>query len=875
MDSKSIYKKEHIIANNILDHGFLMGSVLGMLGVLVAYEYTFDELNIRFVADFTIVVVFFFVYLFRSNIGLKVKSVLGIVGISIIAFSDIYVLGLSSENIILIIILPVYVYLVYSLRQTVFVFAGLLVCFLVLGFLFVTNRVELSSTILERTTSVLPWIIHAIMLIIVSVLVIYIIYYYKKHFGVLIDELKKTNNALASSEQTYREIFNASTDQISIHDLEGNILDANPTMLKTFGYEFHEIKEGGLKSLSNEEVRDAAAKVKQITEKVKKYKECSFEWQAKTKEGKGIWLDITLKIVTLLGEERILAIGRDNTDKKAAEEELIATKNILEAAIAQSPSGILIADAPNVSIRIANKAAFGIRGGDDRTLTSIEVNEHAQRWQTHLPDGSPYPPEKLPLSRAVLEGITTKGEELIIVDEVGNEHWINANASPIYNDKQKITGGVVVFHDITEYKLTQQALAESETRFRTLAENVPGTIYLCKNDERYSMIYLNNEIEALTGYPKKDFLEGNISFFDLYHPDDVAHLVADVEKAIDAKDPYHLIYRIKHKNGKWVWVEEYGDGIFEGDELIYLEGFFIDITEKKKAELELEKYKNNLELLVKERTEELETMNEEVNATNEELYIKNDLIHEQNAELKTAFDELKKTQAQLLQVEKMASLGILTAGVAHEINNPLNYIHGGYLGLKKYFEEQGHENKNIPILLNSIRTGVERASDIVKGLSQFSRSNEAFNENCDIHSIINNCLIMLQNRLKNSIVVTKEFAGEDLIVKGNVGKLHQVFINLLTNSSQAIELGGEIKIWTKVIENMAVIEIADTGKGIRDDNLSKITDPFFTTKAPGKGTGLGLSISYSIVQEHHGQIEFESEFGVGTKVKLSFPLKNE
>lgn len=130
---------------------------------------------------------------------------------------------------------------------------------------------------------------------------------------------------------------------------------------------------------------------------------------------------------------------------------------------------------------------------------------------------------------------------------------------------------------------------------------------------------------------------------------------------------------------------------------------------------------------------------------------------------------------------------------------------------------------------------------------------------------------MLNNQLKNRIEVYKDFTSEVVTIPGNVGKLHQVFINILNNSSQAIDKKGSISITTHKQEKSIIIEISDTGKGISKENLPKISDPFFTTKDPGEGTGLGLSITYTIIQEHKGKIEFRSAKNNGTTVLITLP----
>jgi signal transduction histidine kinase len=245
-------------------------------------------------------------------------------------------------------------------------------------------------------------------------------------------------------------------------------------------------------------------------------------------------------------------------------------------------------------------------------------------------------------------------------------------------------------------------------------------------------------------------------------------------------------------------------------------------------------------------------------------FIKN--LHETNSKLRNA-------QQKLIQSEKMASLGTLTAGVAHEINNPLNFIQGGVYGLESYLAETNQDNnKNVNLFINGIKTGIERVSGIVNGLNQFSRDTKYNMEVCDIHSIIENCLIILHNSMKDRISVLKEYTSLPYVLNGNTGKLHQVFLNILTNASQAINEHGKITVSTKIESANLNIKISDSGIGISPENIPKVIEPFFTTKEPGKGTGLGLSISYSIIKEHNGEMSFESEPGKGTTVNIKFPI---
>ncbi|MDW3193178.1 MAG: ATP-binding protein [Cytophagales bacterium] len=288
--------------------------------------------------------------------------------------------------------------------------------------------------------------------------------------------------------------------------------------------------------------------------------------------------------------------------------------------------------------------------------------------------------------------------------------------------------------------------------------------------------------------------------------------------------------------------------------------FAEDISELRKIQQQLEKYNIDLETLVQERTQELES--------------KNKALHDGNIQLEKAFQELRETQGQLLQADKMSSLGVLAAGVGHEINNPLNFIFNGVKTIESQLtDDELTSVEDLAPFFDVIYDGVDRASKIVKSLSHFSRKATDLNETCDVHAILDNCLTILRSETKNKAQIIKQFAKKELIITGSEAKLHQVFLNLLFNASQAIKEQGQITIITEHEENWINVSIADNGCGISEENLKKISDPFYTTKAAGEGTGLGLFITYGVIEEHDGEIKVFSKEGEGSTFTLSFPLK--
>ena len=221
-------------------------------------------------------------------------------------------------------------------------------------------------------------------------------------------------------------------------------------------------------------------------------------------DGRQIDAELRWAVIPYGGEAAIQISVIDITERKTAQDSIREARTFLEAAVAQSPSGILIADAPDVSIRMANQAALAIRGGDQGHLIGIDVSRHAANWQVHRPDGSPYPSESLPLSRAVLQGQTTSNEELIIRDESGKERWISANAAPIRGGDGEISAGIVVFHDITERKEAERALGESERRFSDLLSNVHLLAVML--DAKGNISFCNDFLLELTGWQRNEVI---------------------------------------------------------------------------------------------------------------------------------------------------------------------------------------------------------------------------------------------------------------------------------------------------------------------------------------------------------------------------------
>lgn len=398
-------------------------------------------------------------------------------------------------------------------------------------------------------------------------------------------------------------------------------------------------------------------------------------------------------------------------------------------------------------------------------------------------------------------------------------------------------------------------------------------------------VFFSARWKQMLGIGETDIANQFQAWEERLHPDDRDRVLTTFQDYFDGKrSTCELEYRLQHNNGSYLWVLCRATLLRDVWHKPYrMAGSHTDITIRKQAEAELRQSELQLKL--------------------------------QTQQLQQALEELQQAQLRLVHSEKMSSLGQLVAGLAHEINNPVNFIHGNLDYLNEYVQNLLHLiqtfqrcypepskpvqteietidldfiQTDLPRLLNSMRVGTDRIRDIVRSLRNFSRLDEAEVKLVDIHEGIDNTLLILQHRLKPrpnqpTIAIVKDY--DDLpAVECYPGQLNQVFMNILSNAidvleeknpNRSIDFTPTIKIQTKAIAHQWVlITISDNGLGMSQDTQRRIFDPFFTTKPIGQGTGLGLSISYQIIVEQHvGQINCFSQPGQGTKFEIQIPMR--
>ena len=244
-------------------------------------------------------------------------------------------------------------------------------------------------------------------------------------------------------------------------------------------------------------------------------------------------------------------------------------------------------------------------------------------------------------------------------------------------------------------------------------------------------------------------------------------------------------------------------------------------------------------------------------------------VEQRTKELRAALDEVKRAQGQMVQCEKMAAIGQLAAGVAHEINNPLGVILGFAQGMER--RVPGEDPLRLPV--TSIVREALRCKTLVQELLTFSRTGKKTTEEVGLGAVVRSSLVLLAAQAKRqNVCIVEELSDDRLLVRANKTQLQQVVVNLGTNAFDAMKDGGTLTLRTRVDgQAQVVLEVGDTGTGIAPDIQKRIFEPFFTTKDPGQGTGLGLSLVYEIVRQHEGSIEVHSEPGKGTVMSVRLP----
>lgn len=427
-----------------------------------------------------------------------------------------------------------------------------------------------------------------------------------------------------------------------------------------------------------------------------------------------------------------------------------------------------------------------------------------------------------------------------------------------------------------ERKRMEETMREHAEKRRVILEDIEEAYY--EADVNGKFTFVNNAMCKSLGYAREELI--GQKYWRLLDEPTLKTLYAAVEKSYKTNQPVSLMdMEAIHKDGTKL-ISETSVSIIRDTEgsFIGFRGISRDVTKRRKMEKELIRQNKEIEENRKHIQHALER-------------------------LEKAYEELKASQLRVLQQEKMASIGQLAAGVAHELNNPMSFISSNLGTLEKYvarltefiglqsdmiksFKDvaavrkmnKARKELKLDYVIGDIRemiresiNGSDRVKRIVHELNSFSRMDEEEYREADINECIESAIVIVWNELKYKAELRKAY-GNLPRVKCYPRQINQVFVNLLINAVNSIEKKGIIGIKTWHNDNVVFMEISDTGSGIPRENLIRIFEPFFTTKEAGKGTGLGLSITYEIIQRHKGEVTVRSETGEGTTFTIRIPV---
>ncbi|MEG3901260.1 PAS domain-containing protein [Microcoleus sp. B4-C5] len=463
--------------------------------------------------------------------------------------------------------------------------------------------------------------------------------------------------------------------------------------------------------------------------------------------------------------------------------------------------------------------------------------------------------------------------------------YVEGRGEAVFSETGEVIKLLGTVMDISDRKQAEAALQISEERFYLAFEG--SAMGLWDWNLATGEVYFNPRWKMMLGYEVEEVENSFASWEQLVHPEDLSPAKAALNAHLEGKNPtYEVEFRMLTKSGEWKWILAQAK-VMEHDASgnpLRMTGTHIDISDRKQAEVELQ---------FSEQRE-----------------------REKAQQLEQTLVDLKKAQSQLIQAEKMSSIGQMVAGVAHEINNPISFIYGNIIPAAQYardlvklielyqqyypepvpeIQEELAEVEvdfiagDFPKIMASMQEGANRIKQIVLSLRNFSRLDETDRKVIDIHEGIESTLVILQHRFQSQpkhreIQVIKNY-GNLPKVECYPAQLNQVFMNLLVNAIDAVEESSanctckvnQIRIVTELSsENQVCVRIFDSGPGIHPEVQSRMFDPFFTTKPVGTGTGLGLSISYQIVKDTHGgKLECHSEVGRGTEFAIELPISQK
>ncbi|UCE60217.1 MAG: PAS domain S-box protein [Phycisphaerales bacterium] len=769
-------------------------------------------------------------------------------------------------------------------------------------------------------------------------------------FDDMTQRLAHREEALKASERNYREIFDASTDAVFIHNMDtGDIVDVNRTTCEMFGYSRDEALRLAVEDVSLGEPpfsqEDARRKMRKAAEEGTQV----FEWLGKRKDGEMFWVEVCLKRAVIGGKERILAFIRDITERRQAAEALQTERDFAESLIETAQAIVLVLDPQGRIVRF-NPHLEELSG------YRLEEVKGKDWFDTFLPERDWEPIRSL-FARAVGD-IQTRGNVNPIVTKDGRERDIEWYDKTLKDSDGNVIGVLAIGQDITERRQAEEALRKSEIRLREIAETIEDVFWVT-DWSSHKTVFATQAYERIWGRPLQDLYNDVGNWADAIYPDDRQH-AWDMFVELGEGHVYDEEYRIIRPDGSMRWIRDRGFPIrTEEGQVTRVVGVAQDITGRKSMEEKLRESETRFRELFKNMTSGVavyeakndgedfifEDLNEaggrlsgttarkvvgrsileafpgvremglfEVfqrvwktgNAERHPVSLYEDerltkwfenqvyklpsgeivavydditeqklaeeaarraqeqLLEFQRSETERIRIELDKVREQLVNQTRLAAVGQVAASIAHELRNPLGAVRNAAYYLKRHVAS---ENPKLPEYLWIIDNEVSAADRVIRDMMEMARAKEPFKETVDLGRMIRK--VSAQLCPQETVDLRLSLESEPFTVRADPGQLQQVIANLLTNAVQATSGKGEIIVDARRSGDYDKIEVRDSGSGICIEDLERVFEPLFTTKA--RGTGLGLTICRQIIERHGGTIDLVDEEGRGATFRIRLP----
>ncbi len=638
-------------------------------------------------------------------------------------------------------------------------------------------------------------------------------------------EKREGEEALERERERSLTILENSPNGIALIDNNGTYQYINREFTNITGYTVTDIPTGRdwfLKAFPDRKYRKNVVKQwKEDTAKQKK--EVCKEFTVTCKDGEAKEIEFR---TTYLRDYCIVSLN-DVTMRKQVEEALRKSEEQYRRIIETTSEGIEAVD-ESFKIYFANAKMAEMLGYEAHELIGNTIESITFE-------------EDIPALRARLEkrrqGIPEQFERRLRRKD-GSAIWIHGSATPIMDEKKGFMGAFTMFTDITQRKEAEQALRLSEEKYRRIFENSIEGIFQTAFDGRY--LSVNPSLAKMFGFASPEELMTTFpNITEQYVDSRDREKLLNIYKQKGHAEGFETRFFKKDRGIIWVTINGYAVKD-ENGVILFNAGFVEDVTKRKLAE-------DSLRTAITE-------------------------LASKNVELQNAVVALKASEQKMIQQEKMASIGMLSAGIAHEIKNPLGIILQGV-----EFIESSISDPTLLDVVEAIKKSTLRADKIIKDLLSFARQTPPVFEPLNIVSVVEETLALVEHQMNlNNIQVIRRFSPGLPDIKADSSQLKQVLINVILNAVDAMPKGGEIivnllHIDTEKDGQYLYIGITDTGSGIPEDEIRNIFDPFYTTKRETGGSGLGLPVSRGLVERHGGTMTVQSEVGKGTTVTIKIP----